>query len=65
MALLPLPPAGLEEIGRGEDDTGDEGGWNEDDLEEALWLLDDRLPQWVDGALAHGRDLLLLRDGGR
>ncbi|MFI2610977.1 hypothetical protein [Kitasatospora sp. NPDC018619] len=39
-------------------------GWDEDGLEEALRLLEDLLPPWVDGALARGGDLLLLGGGG-
>ncbi|MEV7774503.1 hypothetical protein [Kitasatospora sp. NPDC086791] len=59
--------AGLAEApadggGGGDDHDGD---WVEDALEEVLRLLGECLPQWLDGAPAHGRDLLLPRDGGR
>ncbi|MGW4533086.1 hypothetical protein ACWEOI_19265 [Nocardia sp. NPDC004340] len=38
---------------------------DEDDLEEAVWLLTEQLPTWVDGARTLGRDLLIVRDGAR
>ncbi|MFE4513576.1 hypothetical protein ACFRMQ_05145 [Kitasatospora sp. NPDC056783] len=54
----------LFDADRAEDFPGG-GGWDEDDLEEAIRLLEECLQPWADGALARGRDLLLLRDGGR
>ncbi|MGW1720414.1 DUF7691 family protein [Streptomyces sp. NPDC002156] len=36
-----------------------------DDVEEVVPLLDESFPAWVDAAIVHGRDLLLIRDGGR
>ncbi|MEV7012568.1 hypothetical protein [Streptosporangium sp. NPDC051022] len=37
----------------------------DDDVEEVAWLVGDMLPAWVDGARGRGRELLVLRDGGR
>ncbi|MFE4973329.1 hypothetical protein ACFRAR_14585 [Kitasatospora sp. NPDC056651] len=54
----------LFDADRAEDWPGG-GDWHGDDLEEAVRLLEECLPPWADGALARGRDLLLLRDGGR
>ncbi|GAA3107503.1 DUF7691 family protein [Streptosporangium carneum] len=39
--------------------------YDEDDLEEAAWLVGEKLPAWVDGARRKGRELLVLRDGGK
>ncbi|MET8827338.1 hypothetical protein ABZX40_15290 [Streptomyces sp. NPDC004610] len=38
---------------------------DEDDAEEVVWLLDDLLPAWTEGARTAGTALLLLRDGGQ
>ncbi|MER6672896.1 hypothetical protein [Streptomyces sp. NPDC000983] len=37
----------------------------DDDVEDVSWLIEKNLPVWVEAALTEGRDLLLLRDGGR
>ncbi|MFK0160664.1 hypothetical protein ACIQVK_52590 [Streptomyces sp. NPDC090493] len=37
----------------------------DDDMEEVVPLLDELFPAWVDATLTQGRDLLLIRDGGR
>ncbi|WP_131741809.1 DUF7691 family protein [Actinomadura roseirufa] len=37
----------------------------DDDAENTAHLVGDLLPAWVDGARARGRELLLIRDGGR
>lgn len=37
----------------------------DDDVEEVAYLVGDKLPVWVDGARSKGRELLLLRDGGK
>ncbi|GAA2602430.1 hypothetical protein GCM10010399_36420 [Dactylosporangium fulvum] len=38
---------------------------DDDDAEEAAWLVGEQLPAWVDGARGRGRELLLIRDGGK
>nr|BFE60594.1 hypothetical protein GCM10020063_051200 [Dactylosporangium thailandense] len=35
----------------------------DDDVEEAAWLVGEKLPQWVAAAREQGRDLYLTRDG--
>ena len=38
---------------------------DDDDAEEVEWLLGDKLPTFVDGALRAGGEMLLVRDGGK
>ncbi|MGW4384643.1 hypothetical protein [Kitasatospora sp. NPDC004531] len=38
---------------------------DDEDLEEAAWLLTEHLPTWASHARAHSLDLLLVRDGAR
>lgn len=38
---------------------------DDDDAEEVEWLLGDKLPAFVDGALHTGDEMLLLRDGDK
>lgn len=38
---------------------------DDDDAEEVIGLVEEDFPAWIDGARAHGRDLLIVRDGGK
>ncbi|MVO90647.1 hypothetical protein GPA10_39335 [Streptomyces sp. p1417] len=37
----------------------------DDDVEDVVPLLEESFPAWIDAALRHDRDLLLIRDGGK
>ncbi|WP_432969202.1 hypothetical protein [Dactylosporangium sp. CA-233914] len=37
----------------------------DDDVEEAIWLVGEKLPEWIMAARDQGRDLYIIRDGAK